>query len=92
MLFFTFFAGTTRPAREGEINGIDYRFLSVEEFRDLEAQGLLLESGIYQGIVDIQFLSVFEFICMWNCGCLRLKSLSFGQLLPFPAVLSEKQT
>ncbi|XP_055930097.1 membrane-associated guanylate kinase, WW and PDZ domain-containing protein 1-like isoform X2 [Argiope bruennichi] len=40
---------TTRPPREGEINGVDYTFLTVEEFMQLERSGNLLESGIYDG-------------------------------------------
>ncbi|XP_037092842.1 membrane-associated guanylate kinase, WW and PDZ domain-containing protein 2-like [Pollicipes pollicipes] len=40
---------TTRPPREGEVPGVDYTFLSVEEFRDLERSGNLLESGVYEG-------------------------------------------
>ncbi|XP_026277849.2 membrane-associated guanylate kinase, WW and PDZ domain-containing protein 1 isoform X2 [Frankliniella occidentalis] len=40
---------TTRPPREGEVNGVDYTFLSLEEFAKLERSGSLLESGIYEG-------------------------------------------
>lgn len=40
---------TTRPPREGEVNGVDYTFLSLEEFAKLERGGSLLESGIYEG-------------------------------------------
>ncbi|XP_059469731.1 membrane-associated guanylate kinase, WW and PDZ domain-containing protein 1-like isoform X5 [Neocloeon triangulifer] len=40
---------TTRTAREGEVNGVDYTFLSLDEFVALERQGNLLESGIYEG-------------------------------------------
>ncbi|KAF8768407.1 Membrane-associated guanylate kinase like protein [Argiope bruennichi] len=40
---------TTRPPRVGEISGVDYTFLSVEEFIALERSGSLLESGIYEG-------------------------------------------
>ena len=48
--FFTFTAGTTRPPRAGEINGQDYTFLSVKDFRALEKNGSLLESGVYKGL------------------------------------------
>ncbi|KAM8863549.1 membrane-associated guanylate kinase, WW and PDZ domain-containing protein 3a isoform 2-T2 [Spinachia spinachia] len=41
--------GTTRQPREGEVPGVDYNFISVGEFRDLEESGLLLESGTYDG-------------------------------------------
>ncbi|XP_069694002.1 membrane-associated guanylate kinase, WW and PDZ domain-containing protein 1 isoform X2 [Periplaneta americana] len=40
---------TTRTPRDGEVNGIDYTFLTPEEFMALERSGNLLESGIYEG-------------------------------------------
>nr|XP_033781908.1 membrane-associated guanylate kinase, WW and PDZ domain-containing protein 1 isoform X7 [Geotrypetes seraphini] len=40
---------TTRPPREGEVPGVDYKFLTVEEFLDLEQSGTLLEVGTYEG-------------------------------------------
>ncbi|CAI5447660.1 unnamed protein product [Caenorhabditis angaria] len=40
---------TTRPPREGEIDGEHYRFVSVEEFNRFLEQGELLENGTYQG-------------------------------------------
>jgi atrophin-1 interacting protein 1/endothelial cell adhesion protein len=43
-------AGTTRPPRQGEINGQDYTFLSVKDFRTLDKSGSLLESGVYKGM------------------------------------------
>uniref|UniRef100_A0A8C3UYM6 MAGI1 protein n=1 Tax=Catharus ustulatus TaxID=91951 RepID=A0A8C3UYM6_CATUS len=42
-------AGTTRPPREGEVPGVDYNFLTVEEFLELERSGTLLEVGTYEG-------------------------------------------
>ena len=39
---------TTRPPREGERQGIDYNFISVEEFKRLDRNGELLESGNYE--------------------------------------------
>lgn len=42
---------TTRTPRDGEVNGIDYTFLSTEEFMALDRSGNLLESGIYEGII-----------------------------------------
>lgn len=38
---------TTRPIRKGEINGVDYYFLSKEEFLKLKEEGNLVESTIY---------------------------------------------
>nr|XP_056723122.1 membrane-associated guanylate kinase, WW and PDZ domain-containing protein 1 isoform X11 [Euleptes europaea] len=40
---------TTRPPREGEVPGVDYNFLTVQEFRELEKSGTLLEVGTYEG-------------------------------------------
>lgn len=40
---------TTRPPREGEVDGEHYRFVSVDEFTRLQSEGLLLEHGTYQG-------------------------------------------
>ncbi|XP_027023316.1 membrane-associated guanylate kinase, WW and PDZ domain-containing protein 1 isoform X14 [Tachysurus fulvidraco] len=40
---------TTRPPREGELPGVDYNFLSVQEFLELEHCGTLLEIGTYEG-------------------------------------------
>lgn len=48
---FCFFlsSGTTRPPRIGEVQGVDYNFLSVEDFLELEESGTLLEIGTYEG-------------------------------------------
>nr|XP_022295952.1 membrane-associated guanylate kinase, WW and PDZ domain-containing protein 3-like isoform X10 [Crassostrea virginica] len=40
---------TTRQPRPGEVNGVDYTFLSIDEFNQLERSGCLLESGLYDG-------------------------------------------
>uniref|UniRef100_A0A8C1VZH6 Membrane-associated guanylate kinase, WW and PDZ domain-containing protein 1 n=1 Tax=Cyprinus carpio TaxID=7962 RepID=A0A8C1VZH6_CYPCA len=40
---------TTRPPRDGELHGVDYNFLSVEDFLELERSGGLLEIGTYDG-------------------------------------------
>ncbi|KAM9751632.1 membrane-associated guanylate kinase, WW and PDZ domain-containing protein 1-like isoform 4-T4 [Menidia menidia] len=40
---------TTRPPRDGEVPGVDYNFLSVEDFLQLEESGTLLEIGSYEG-------------------------------------------
>uniref|UniRef100_A0AAV2LX09 Membrane-associated guanylate kinase, WW and PDZ domain-containing protein 1 n=1 Tax=Knipowitschia caucasica TaxID=637954 RepID=A0AAV2LX09_KNICA len=42
-------ASTTRPPRDGEVPGVDYNFLSVEDFLELEENGTLLEIGTYEG-------------------------------------------
>ncbi|XP_067269399.1 membrane-associated guanylate kinase, WW and PDZ domain-containing protein 3 isoform X3 [Pseudorasbora parva] len=40
---------TTRQPRDGEITGVDYNFVTVEEFFSLEESGALLESGKFKG-------------------------------------------
>ncbi|XP_044303352.1 membrane-associated guanylate kinase, WW and PDZ domain-containing protein 3 isoform X2 [Varanus komodoensis] len=40
---------TTRPPRDGEVPGVDYNFIPVEQFKALEESGALLESGTYDG-------------------------------------------
>ena len=40
---------TTRAPRQGELNGVDYTFLSHEEFKALQRSGNLLESGVFEG-------------------------------------------
>nr|XP_044993832.1 membrane-associated guanylate kinase, WW and PDZ domain-containing protein 3 isoform X2 [Jaculus jaculus] len=40
---------TTRAPRDGEVPGVDYNFISVEQFKSLEESGALLESGTYDG-------------------------------------------
>ncbi|XP_053873513.1 membrane-associated guanylate kinase, WW and PDZ domain-containing protein 2 isoform X7 [Malaclemys terrapin pileata] len=39
---------TTRPHKEGEVPGVDYIFITVEDFMELEKSGALLESGTYE--------------------------------------------
>uniref|UniRef100_A0AAQ4PE89 Membrane-associated guanylate kinase, WW and PDZ domain-containing protein 1 n=1 Tax=Gasterosteus aculeatus aculeatus TaxID=481459 RepID=A0AAQ4PE89_GASAC len=43
------FPGTTRGPRDGEVSGVDYNFLSVEDFLKLEKSGTLLEIGTFDG-------------------------------------------
>lgn len=49
MLSLSLSAGTTRQPKEGEVPGVDYNFVSVERFMELEQNGALLESGTYEG-------------------------------------------
>ena len=42
-------SATTRPIREGEIDGVDYHFVSVETFREWIAQDDFLEYAEYVG-------------------------------------------
>ncbi len=40
---------TTRQRREAEVDGVDYTFLSVEDFERRKAEGGFLESAVYCG-------------------------------------------
>uniref|UniRef100_A0A3P8VA26 Membrane-associated guanylate kinase, WW and PDZ domain-containing protein 1 n=1 Tax=Cynoglossus semilaevis TaxID=244447 RepID=A0A3P8VA26_CYNSE len=39
---------TTRQPKEGEVPGVDYNFVTVDRFMELEKSGSLLESGTYE--------------------------------------------
>uniref|UniRef100_A0A8C2DD18 Membrane-associated guanylate kinase, WW and PDZ domain-containing protein 1 n=1 Tax=Cyprinus carpio TaxID=7962 RepID=A0A8C2DD18_CYPCA len=39
---------TTRQPKEGEVPGVDYNFVTIERFVELERSGALLESGTYE--------------------------------------------
>lgn len=39
---------TTRPMREGEVDGVDYHFVSQEEYDKLRSEGFFLESAQYR--------------------------------------------
>ena len=38
---------TTRPPRSNEADGVDYKFVTKEQFIEMDRSGLLLESGVY---------------------------------------------
>ena len=38
---------TTRQPREGEVDGVDYHYVSVEQFKSLKEQGFFAESAVY---------------------------------------------
>lgn len=40
---------TTRPPRPGEVDKVDYHFLTKDQFNDLNKRGMLLECGVYFG-------------------------------------------
>ena len=41
--------GTTREPREGEVDGVNYTFMSVDKFEDMVKNGEFLEHGCYDG-------------------------------------------
>ena len=38
---------TTRQPREGEVDGIDYHFISIEQFKSLKEQNFFAETAVY---------------------------------------------
>lgn len=42
-------SATTRPMRDGEVDGVDYRFMTFEEFESTKASGGFLESANFAG-------------------------------------------
>lgn len=38
---------TTREPRAGEVDGVDYHFISVEQFKSLKEQGFFAETAVY---------------------------------------------
>ena len=40
---------TTRPPRDGEVNGVDYHYVSVEKFTELANSGFFAEHNSYRG-------------------------------------------
>ncbi|MEN6408397.1 MAG: hypothetical protein ABFD44_01630 [Anaerolineaceae bacterium] len=55
---------TSRPPREGEVNGVDYWFVSVEEFERMIREDELLEHAVvynqYKGIPKEQIRKAME--------------------------------
>lgn len=73
-----FSLGTTRAPRDGEVPGVDYNFISVEQFKALEESGALLESGTYDGMspdmtTEAQ-TTIWIVILDWNYGFTKQKS------------------
>jgi guanylate kinase len=40
---------TSRPPRDGEIDGVDYHFVSIDKFKELKKQNFFAETGCYRG-------------------------------------------
>lgn len=58
-------SATTRPKREGEINGKDYYFLSVDEFKEKLKTGEFVEheevySGIFYGTLKTELQRIWD--------------------------------
>lgn len=65
-VFLSFQLGTTRPHKEGEVPGVDYIFITVEDFMELEKSGALLESGTYEGKHVFYHYSCFMLRCRFS--------------------------
>jgi guanylate kinase len=67
---------TTRPPREGEINGIDYHFISENEAKTLIESGFFYEHVIFNGWVYGTSMSQFysdDLFIMTPAGISRVK-------------------
>lgn len=84
---------TTRATRKNEIDGIDYNFMSMEEFTTRKNNGEFVEySNIYGNYYGILFSSIFDKIKhKGNCvilvinweGFLKIKKIIFKNLFGF---------
>lgn len=79
-MFYFFLSGTTRPPREGEVPGVDYNFLTVEEFLELEQSGTLLEVGTYEGMEPGAVKKHFRYL--WWDTTFVSPSLKLGPCFP----------
>ena len=55
-------------APRSQVPGVDYTFLSIAEFRELERSGNLLESGVYEGNGRVKYGTV---VCLCAGHVLR---------------------
>jgi guanylate kinase len=53
-LFKTLISHTTRPKRYGEVNDVNYHFVTLEEFEEMDSNGEMLEKRIYNTIENGQ--------------------------------------
>ena len=75
-----FVSMTTRKQRGGEVPGFDYDYVTVEEFKEREAQGYFLETDFYDGnyygtpkISNIEELGKDVFFDLNANGAMRIK-------------------
>ena len=67
---------TTRPIREGELDGREYYFVNNDEFRDLEESGKVIEKRVYNTIHgDWTYATVDSNIDLENNNYLVLNTL-----------------
>lgn len=52
---------TTRPMREGEVNGVDYHFVTMEQLSALEADGMILEKREYETVCGLWVYFTMKF-------------------------------
>lgn len=88
---FIFLIGTTRPHKEGEVPGVDYIFITVEDFMELEKSGALLESGTYEGkhAFTAKFVSCFHCTVFSFDGIALLYSVRNMSLLLLSEICEE---
>ncbi|XP_063063853.1 membrane-associated guanylate kinase, WW and PDZ domain-containing protein 3 [Engraulis encrasicolus] len=72
---------TTRQVRDGELPGVDYNFVSVEEFFSLEESGALLESGKFK-VYPCSGVCLVSSVCSGQGGSAGASSLPAPTLSP----------
>jgi guanylate kinase len=66
-------AYTTRPIRANEREGIDYKFVTVEQFRDLIASGALLEyKEVFGNLYGTPLLDMEEMLAVGQIAILKI--------------------
>lgn len=83
-------SNTTRPIRENEQNGIDYNYLTEDQFKELEQNNQLVENNTYRGWQygiakkDIQNLNKQNYICVIEPhGLIQMQnSLGSNKIIP----------
>ena len=73
---------TTRPPRHGEVNGIDYHFVSKEEFEELINDGEMLEYATYCGnYYGTRSFEIDEELAKGNSVILEIEVQGAGQVI-----------
>lgn len=89
---------TTRPLRQGEVNGVDYNFISPAKFSELKDHGFFAdvheyfsEFGRYDYGTSIEALNIKDDACisLTPSGYFSLQKLCVKDLFPVHCVLRE---
>jgi guanylate kinase len=85
---------TTRPKREHEIDGVDYKFISNDEFRELDKAGYFLETAIYNawyyGTPKDELDDDNKIAILTPSGFRKLKYISDSRIVSFYLCISRR--